>query len=79
MDVEAGFTVIRLPVWPVAGSAFGWAPDLAPIGFIDGDVMVIQGGAGSPLQRDFRLDVSAFGGDFRRAGLREVILDTESP
>jgi oxalate decarboxylase len=43
--------------------------DLAPISFIDGNMMLVQSASRGPLQGNFRLDVGPFGTDFRRAGL----------
>src|SRR5947209_2830142 len=49
------------------------ANNTAPICFIDGNVMGLKCCSGSPLQRNPCLQVGAFGSDFRRAGLGEVI------
>jgi len=48
--------------------------DIAPIGFIDGDVVFVQNRAGCALQCNLRLDVGASGSDLSRARLCEVIL-----
>src|SRR6266851_7511499 len=52
----------------------GRASDPATISFIDSNVILVQNCANSPLEGNPRLDVGAFGGDLRRAGLCEVIL-----
>src|SRR5260370_33998204 len=52
----------------------GRASDTATISFIDSNGILVQNCADSPLEGNPRLDVGAFGGDLRRAGLCEVIL-----